>query len=93
MFIEGSQPSGAVGLTGTFTITPPSGAPPIVTYYYFVGDQSGDATPGPDGKATISYTPTAAGPTVLNVFAYFGDDPSGEPLFSAPYDYVFTVAG
>ena len=93
VFMEGSEPSGAIGVTGTFTITPPSDAPPIVTYYYFVGDQSGDATPGPDGTATISYTPTAAGPAVLNVFAYFGGDPSGEPQFSAPYDYAFTVAG
>lgn len=92
VYTQGSQPSGGVGVTGTFIITRPSDAPPVVTYYYSVGDQSGEATPDSDGTATIGYTPTAAGSAVLNVFAYFGDDPNLEPQFSAPYDYAFTVA-
>ena len=93
VYLEGGQPSGGVGVPGTFTITAPSDAPPVVTYHYFVGEQSGEAAPGPDSTATFSYTPTAAGSAVATVFAYFGDDVSGEPLYSAPYDYAFTVAG
>ncbi|WP_144118394.1 hypothetical protein [Catellatospora sichuanensis] len=93
VYAEGGEPTGGVGVPGTFTFTPPAGGEQVVTYYYTLGAESGDAVPGPDGTASFTYTPTAAGPMVLNVLPYLGDDANGEPRFAAPYDYAFTVAG
>ena len=55
-----------------------------------------DVTPGEvtltSGTACWVASVAAAGSAVLNVFAYFADDASSEPRYSAPYDYAFIVA-
>ncbi|MEV0455676.1 hypothetical protein [Catellatospora methionotrophica] len=93
VYAQGGQPSGGVGVTGTFTVTAPAGGELPVFYFYTIGEQSGTVTPGPDGTASVTFTPAAAGPAVLNVLPYFGDDTTGEPWYGIPYDYDFTVAG
>jgi hypothetical protein len=86
------EPTGGVGVTGTFTFSPPPGWTDVAGYRYtFADDESGqaDVPAGADGTATISWTPTASGFTQLTVWAVKADGTRSD----YPNWYWFTVAG
>lgn len=78
--------SGGVGVTGTFTFSPPVND--VVSYSYsFDYGATQTTVPAHGGRARICWTPTASGQYVIEVYAILKD---GTQL--APYDYFFTVS-
>ncbi|BCJ65461.1 hypothetical protein [Polymorphospora rubra] len=67
------QPTGGVGVEGTFTFSPPPGWTDTVAYRYVFGfDPEAvytEVAAGVDGRATITWTPTVSGFTELIVYA------------------------
>lgn len=65
------SPVGGVGVEGTFTFSPPPGWTDTAAYRYgFVdGEELTEVAAGPDGRATITWTPTTSGWVTLTVFA------------------------
>ncbi|WP_436492910.1 hypothetical protein [Actinokineospora sp. HUAS TT18] len=70
-------PAGGVGVPGTFTFTPPPGETDIEGYLYSfdVFGESSFVPAGPDGTATITWTPDASGWYYLDAQAMH---PNGE---------------
>ena len=78
--------SGGVGVTGTFTFAPP--VTDVASYSYsFDYGTTQTTVKAHDGKAELSWTPTATGSYDIEVYAILKD---GTELF--PYDYFFTVS-
>ncbi len=68
------RPVGGVGVPGTFTFSPPPGWTNTAAYRYSFGDGPSVEVPaGADGKATVTWTPSAAGPVDLTVDAIRAD--------------------
>lgn len=79
------QAGGGPGVTGEFTFSP-NGSTDVVRYSYnFDNSVSGEVAAGPDGTATVAYTPSNSGPGGVYVYAY---DRAGN--FSISH-YGFTV--
>lgn len=62
---------GGPGVAGEFTFSP-NGSTDVVRYSYDFdnGDLSGSVDAGPDGTATVTYTPENSGPSGVYVYAY-----------------------
>ncbi len=77
--------SGGVGVPGTFTFAPP--VKDVVSYSYsFDYGTTQTLVKAHDGKARLSWTPTASGSYDIEVYAILKD---GTQLY--PYDYFFNV--
>ncbi|MFK3984635.1 hypothetical protein ACI2K4_30210 [Micromonospora sp. NPDC050397] len=68
------EPVGGVGVPGEFVFSPPPGWTDTATYQYrFGGGEPIQVPAGPDGRATIAWTPTESGPMSLVVYAISSD--------------------
>ncbi|HET9141079.1 MAG TPA: hypothetical protein VFO68_17050, partial [Actinophytocola sp.] len=69
IYLDNGEPAGGVGVTGTFTFTPPAGWTEIRGYEYsFDPFEPPLFVPaGPDGTATVTWTPTQSGFVNLDV--------------------------
>jgi hypothetical protein len=66
----GGEPSGGVGVPGTFTFTAPRAWFRTTKFWYtFDGFENFEVPVGPDGTATITWTPTESGPQFIQVTA------------------------
>ncbi len=90
VYPEDSEPHGGVGVTGTFTFTPPPGFLQVQEYRYLLPGASDFQTvpANPDNTASITFTPDVAGPADLLVYAVA---PDGTVSDNAN-DYFFVVA-
>lgn len=86
-----AQPTGGVGVTGSFTFNPPFDGRPVTGYRYrFHTGPSRTVSADPNSQsATIQYTPTRAGTDTLTVQSINGDGSGG----SCQASYTFVVAG
>ncbi|WP_433373804.1 hypothetical protein ACQPZX_02615 [Actinoplanes sp. CA-142083] len=82
-------PTGGVGVEGTFTFSPPPGWTDVAAYRYDFGAEQTEVPAGPDGLATITWTPTVSGFTQLTVYAVRADG----TVSDYPNWYWFEVAG
>ncbi|WP_329104645.1 hypothetical protein OG792_30320 [Micromonospora sp. NBC_01699] len=74
VYPAGWEPAGGVGVPGEFAFSPPPGWTEVAAYRYtFDGGESTELAAGPDGRATITWTPTAAGWMTLIVYAVRAD--------------------
>lgn len=85
IYPKGEEPSGGVGVTGTFTFSPPPGWTEIQGYRYSF---AWDAEPvfvaaGADGRASITWTPQESGAYYLEVYPVRPDGTNGD--YSAYY--------
>ncbi|NUT50155.1 MAG: hypothetical protein HOV94_23010 [Saccharothrix sp.] len=79
VYTDSGDPTGGVGVPGTFTFSPPPGWTRVSAYRYSVDwDEYVDVPAGPDGTATITLTPTSGGYHHLDVYAVDGDGQQGE---------------
>ena len=88
---QATQPTGGVGVEGSFTFSPPPGWYEVKEYRYSFDDWSADptvVTAGDDGKATVTWTPDTAGYHFVNVSAV---KPDGTVSEYSNY-YSFQVA-
>jgi hypothetical protein len=67
---------GAVGVPGTFTVTPRIPGHATEIRWSVGGTESGSAPIGPDGRATFTWTPSRAGSQYLSVSAIYAGDQS-----------------
>ncbi|GIF01474.1 hypothetical protein [Paractinoplanes rishiriensis] len=82
-------PTGGVGVEGTFTFSPPPGWAEVATYRYRFGrGAQTEVEAGPDGTASITWTPTESGSVELTVHAVRADGTMSE----YPNWYWFEVA-
>ena len=90
IYLDDGEPHGGVGVPGTFTFTPPPGWTAVKEYRYFLPDGTDfeTVTAGPDGRATITFTPQTTGELLLMVDAI---RPDGTPSFNDNF-YFFFVA-
>jgi len=88
LYLDDGNPHGGIGVTGTFTFTPPPGWLDVTEYFYLAPDAADFvAVPaGPDGRATITFAPQSSGSQSITVEVL---DPSGNPSFNT---YSFVVA-
>ncbi len=84
---DAGKERGGVGLAGTFTLNRGTSADVTQLQYQFAAGAWLTATPNGSGIATVSYTPTTAGPVTLKVTAR---DAAGN--VSNPTTYIFDVA-
>jgi hypothetical protein len=80
VYVDNGQPVGGVGVTGTFTFSPPIGWTEVSGYqcsFDFFGEPTFVAA-GPDGRATISWAPEFSGGTYLKVVAVRPDGTLGD---------------
>ncbi|MFI1195416.1 hypothetical protein ACH4T9_19460 [Micromonospora sp. NPDC020750] len=84
------EPSGGVGVPGTFVFSPPSNWDEVTEYRYrFSGDSElQTVAAGPDGTATITWTPAASGFESVEVYAV---RPDGKQSYYSN-SYYFMVA-
>ncbi|BCJ44624.1 hypothetical protein GCM10010168_14370 [Actinoplanes ianthinogenes] len=67
-----AEPTGGVGVTGSFTFSPPPGWHEVASYRYVFDDWSAEPTvvpAGEDGRATITWTPETDGYHFVEVYA------------------------
>ena len=67
------EPVGGVGIQGDFTFSPPPGWTDTTAYQYTFDGELAEVAAGADGRATISWTPTASGSVTLTVYAVRAD--------------------
>ncbi|MEU8387460.1 hypothetical protein [Micromonospora sp. NPDC048843] len=80
---------GGVGIEGTFTFSPPPGWTDTTAYQYsFNGAEPTEVPADANGRATITWTPTAIGYVDLTVYAVRGDG----TISDYPNWYSFEVA-
>ncbi|MFI6239152.1 hypothetical protein ACIBEF_04660 [Micromonospora sp. NPDC050795] len=80
---------GGVGIEGTFTFSPPPGWTDTTAYQYsFNGAEPTEVPADANGRATITWTPTATGYMDLTVYAVRGDG----TISDYPNWYSFEVA-
>ena len=84
------QPTGGVGVPGTFTFSPPYDGHLVTGYQYRLpnGDHGTVAADPNSQTATVPFTPTHAGAQTLTVQSINGDAPGG----SCQASYTFVVA-
>lgn len=77
---------GGVGVPGEFVFAP-GAMPGVVEYVYrFAGQPEATVPAGPDGRATVTFTPTRSGWTYLTVYSRNADGTESDTTF-----YQFTV--
>lgn len=85
VYTDSGEPTGGVGVPGTFTFSPPAGWTRVSAYRYSVdGGEYVDVPADADGTATITLTPTTSGYHDLDVYAINADGQPGtySKLFS-----------
>ncbi|MDS0136118.1 MULTISPECIES: hypothetical protein [unclassified Amycolatopsis] len=75
---------GGIGVAGTFTFSP-NGSSDVAKYDYNFGGNTREIAAGPDGKATVDFTPTAAGWQSVVVRAW---DRAGNLSLSTYYTFI-----
>lgn len=94
VYPSNGQPVGGVGVTGSFVFSPPAGATDTRAYRYSFSQGDGEeaeVAAGPDGRATVEWTPIESGPTTLTVSALRADGTEvGTPNW---YDFVVAAGG
>jgi hypothetical protein len=90
IYVDDGQAHGGVGVTGTFTFSPPFSGTGTASYRYQFGTEpSGTVAADPNSQtAEVTYTPSSSGPQNLTVTAV-ADDGSGD---SCSATYAFVVA-
>jgi hypothetical protein len=91
IYLANGLPGGGVGVTGTFTFTPPGGWTEIRGYEYsfpFDGTDPVFVPAGPDGTATVTWTPEASGFVEMDVRGIRPDGTPGDDV----NPYFFEVA-
>jgi hypothetical protein len=83
-FPEGGS-GGAVGQPGTFTFTPNLDGSAEFVYSFDFGATWQTVPVGPDGRATITWTPDAAGDHSVYAYSQTGDGTQSDWYF---YDFV-----
>lgn len=79
IYLFDGVPHGGVGVIGTFTFNPPPGWTQVTNYLYsFNGQDFVEVPTGPDGRATVSWTPTTSGQAALDVLAVAPGENYGE---------------
>ncbi|MCC8243354.1 hypothetical protein [Saccharothrix luteola] len=79
VYTDSGEPTGGVGVPGTFTFSPPPGWTQVSAYSYSVDwGEYVDVPAGPDGVATITLTPSTSGYHDLDVYAINADGGYGE---------------
>ncbi|RGC65804.1 hypothetical protein C5N14_27005 [Micromonospora sp. MW-13] len=86
----GLQASGGIGVPGTFVFSPPSNWDEVSEYRYkFTGDSAYQTVAaGPDGTASVTWTPPSRGIKTVSVYAV---RPDGKQSYIAK-SYAFRVA-
>ncbi|MFI7434109.1 hypothetical protein [Micromonospora haikouensis] len=82
------EPSGGVGVPGTFVFSPPSNWAEVTEYRYrFSADpEFQTVAAGPDGTATIIWTPTTSGFEFVDVYAVRPD--GKQSYYSNSYNFI-----
>jgi hypothetical protein len=90
VYQNSGQPTGGVGVPGTFTFSPPFDGHQVSGYRYRLPNGNhGTVTADPNSQtATVPFTPTHAGAQTLTVQSINGDAPGG----SCQASYKFVVA-
>jgi hypothetical protein len=90
VYVNSGQPVGGVGVTDTFTFTPPYDGHEVSGYEYrFTGGPSGIAPADPNTQnGSLTWAPTRPGPQTLTVSAINADSAGT----SCALTYPFTVA-
>jgi hypothetical protein len=84
IYLENGQPTGGVGVPGTFTFSPPPGWTEVAGYRYcfnwdpFGGPEFVFVQAGPDHRATVTWTPGTSGSNNLDVYAVRPDGTMSE---------------
>ncbi|MEU4445159.1 hypothetical protein AB0K14_23740 [Actinosynnema sp. NPDC050801] len=74
VYTDSGEPTGGVGVPGTFTFSPPPGWTQVASYSYSVDwGEYVDVPAGPDGTATITFTPDTSDHHDLDVYAIDAD--------------------
>jgi hypothetical protein len=90
VYLANNEPTGGVGVPGTFTFGPPPGVTQVQGYRYsFNGGEFVDVPAGADGKASVTWTPDVSGDAYVEVFAIL---PDGNQSDYSNF-YAFIVAG
>jgi hypothetical protein len=87
---KGFEPTGGVGVPGTFTFAPPTdrtGTLATAYRYTFDGEEPATVQAGTDRRATVTWAPRASGFTSVMVVALLSDGTESQPDF-----YSFNVA-
>jgi hypothetical protein len=90
VYQNSGQPTGGVGVPGTFTFSPPFDGHQVTSYQYrFPNGAPATVAADPNSQtATVQFTPTHAGTQTLTVQSINGDAPGG----SCQASYTFVVA-
>jgi hypothetical protein len=90
VYQNSGQPTGGVGVPGTFTFSPPYDGHQVTSYrYQFSSGVPRTVAADPNSQtATVQFTPTSAGTQTLTVQSINGDAPGG----SCQASYTFVVA-
>ena len=89
VYVTSGQPVGGVGISDTFSFTPPFVEGLVSAYRYsFLGGASGTVPADFGGNGSLTWSPGRPGPTTLTVTAIASD---GSAL-SCPLTYSFVVA-
>ncbi|MFJ8690984.1 hypothetical protein [Micromonospora wenchangensis] len=90
VYPDSGEPAGGVGVTGTFTFSPPPGGTDTAAYRYSFGTDAEPTEVAADaaGRATVTWTPDAAGWVTLTVYAVRADG----TVYDYPNWYSFQVA-
>jgi hypothetical protein len=87
IYVPSGEPVGGVGVTGTFTFSPPAGWAEVGGYRYsFNGGEPVFVAAGPDRRATITWTPEASGWTYLEVRPLRPDGSPGDYAKHTSFD-------
>jgi hypothetical protein len=92
VYLNSGQPVGGPGVTGTFTLSPPSDGSWVSSYRYRFGDDGPFQTVAADQNgdtATVQFTPSHPGRQTLTVQSVNAEPP---PSNSCLASYVFRVA-
>ncbi|TQM85245.1 hypothetical protein FHX81_7723 [Saccharothrix saharensis] len=87
VYPDDGQPHGGEGVPGTFTFTPPPGWSDVAAYRYSFDyfEPHTEVAAGPDGTATITWTPPTPGWYSLSVYAVRPDGSVG--TYDASYSF------
>ncbi|MEV0811185.1 hypothetical protein [Micromonospora sp. NPDC050200] len=79
VYLSDGQPHGGVGVPGTFIFSPPAGWSEVGYYRYSLnGEDFFDVPAGPDGRASVTWTPERSGGVNLDVYVIRPDGTWGD---------------
>lgn len=79
VYLSDGEPHGGIGVPGTFVFSPPAGWTEVDHYRYsFNGEDFFDAPAGPDGRASVTWTPETSGWVNLDVYVIGPNDTWGD---------------